>query len=158
MSVSLKVSFHPQVTREDPHADRTKGLATPATRFHLLHQKSWSRVSDLLPNILAAMPGLNAAMSLMAPKVDSQVSRFCWQNLQVDPAPVFPDAELLRDELAQETIYERVFSDDVPLRPPRRYQVRILKELIARIESSIEDWDQHVSGELSGRVRLDLRR
>ncbi|KAK4032129.1 S-adenosylmethionine-dependent methyltransferase-like protein [Parachaetomium inaequale] len=75
--------------------------------------------------------------------VDSQISRFCWQNLQVDPTPVFPDAELLRDELAQETIYERVFSDDVPLRPPRRYQVRILKELIARIESSVQDWDQH---------------
>ncbi|KAK4151863.1 S-adenosylmethionine-dependent methyltransferase [Chaetomidium leptoderma] len=72
-----------------------------------------------------------------------QVSRFCWQNLQVDPAPVFPDPELLRDEIVQEVIYERVFSDAVPLRPPRRYQVRILKGLIARIESSIQDWDQH---------------
>jgi predicted nicotinamide N-methyase len=99
--------------------------------------------------------GTDAAMSLTAPMVDSQVSRFCWQNLQVDPAPVFPDAELLRDELAQETIYERVFSDEVPLRPPRRYQVKILKALIARIESSIEDWDQHVSSELRGRLRSD---
>jgi predicted nicotinamide N-methyase len=64
----------------------------------------------------------------------------------VEPAPDFPDAELLRDEVVQETIYERVFSDALPLRPPRRYQARILKELIARIEASIEDWDQHVRG------------
>jgi hypothetical protein len=62
----------------------------------------------------------------------------------VDPAPVFPDAELLREEEVQEAIYKRVFSDEVPLRPPRRYQVKILKELMAKIESSIEDWDQHV--------------
>ncbi|KAK4121181.1 hypothetical protein N657DRAFT_682842 [Parathielavia appendiculata] len=75
--------------------------------------------------------------------INPKVSRFCWQNLQVEPAPDFPDAELLRDEIVQETIYERVFSDTVTLRPPRRYQVRILKELIARIEGSIEDWDEH---------------
>ena len=75
-----------------------------------------------------------------------QVSRFCWQNLQVDPAPVFPDAELLRDEAVQEVIYERVFSDEVPFRPPPRYQVKILKELMVKIESAIDDWDRHVSG------------
>ncbi|KAL2193134.1 putative methyltransferase-domain-containing protein [Corynascus similis CBS 632.67] len=74
---------------------------------------------------------------------DSQISRFCWQNLQVDPAPDFPDAELLRDEGVQEAIYKHVFSDEIPLRPPPRYQVRILKELISRIEASIEDWDLH---------------
>jgi hypothetical protein len=82
----------------------------------------------------------------MTGQIDPRVSRFCWQNLQVEPAPVFPDAELLRDEVVQEAIYERVFSDALPLRPPRRYQVRVLKELIARIEASIEDWDQHVRG------------
>jgi hypothetical protein len=75
-----------------------------------------------------------------------QVSRFCWQNLQVDPTPVFPDADLIRDEAVQEVIYERVFSDEAPFRPPPRYRVRILKELMAKIESAIHDWDQHVSG------------
>ncbi|KAK4104396.1 hypothetical protein N658DRAFT_492504 [Parathielavia hyrcaniae] len=74
---------------------------------------------------------------------NSKVSRFCWQNLQVEPAPDFPDPQLLRDEMVQETIYERVFGNSVTFRPPRRYQVRVLKELIARIEASIEDWDQH---------------
>lgn len=87
-------------------------------------------------------------MSLAPQRNNPQVSRFCWQNLQVDPAPVFPDAELLCDEAVQEAIYERVFSDSLPLRPPRRYQVRILKELVSRIESAIQDWDRHVSGVL----------
>lgn len=82
------------------------------------------------------------------PMANPQVSRFCWQNLQVDPAPVFPDAELLRDEAIQEIIHQHVFSDKVPLRPPPRYRVRVLKQLIAKIESAIHDWDQHVSGAL----------
>lgn len=82
----------------------------------------------------------------MALWTNPQVSRFCWQNLQVDPDPVFPDAELLCDAGVQEIIYERVFSPAVSLRPPPRYQVRILKQLIARIESAIQDWDQHVRG------------
>lgn len=87
-------------------------------------------------------------MPLALPWNNPQVSRFCWQNLQVDPAPDFPVAELLCDEAVQETIYDRVFCDTLPLRPPRRYQVRILKELVARIESSIQDWDRHVSSAL----------
>ncbi|KAH6838381.1 putative methyltransferase-domain-containing protein [Chaetomium sp. MPI-CAGE-AT-0009] len=82
-------------------------------------------------------------MSLTSTQINQQVSRFCWQNLQVDPAPVFPDAELLREEEVQETIYKRVFSDEVSFRPPRRYRVKILKELMTRIESSIQDWDRH---------------
>ncbi|KAG7289985.1 hypothetical protein NEMBOFW57_006364 [Staphylotrichum longicolle] len=83
-------------------------------------------------------------MSLAPPWKNPQVSRFCWQNLQVDPAPDFPNAELLCDETVQETIYDRVFRDTLPLQPPRRYQVRILKELVSRIESSIQDWDRHL--------------
>ncbi|KAK3904126.1 S-adenosylmethionine-dependent methyltransferase-like protein [Staphylotrichum tortipilum] len=79
----------------------------------------------------------------MPQQIHDQVSRFCWQNLQLDPNPDFPDPELLCDEAVQEAIYDRVFSDAAPTCPPRRYQVRILKQLISRIESAIEDWDQH---------------
>jgi hypothetical protein len=86
------------------------------------------------------------ASGLFVLMANPQVSRFCWQNLQVDPTPVFPDADLIRDEAVQEVIYERVFSDQAPFRPPLRYRVRILKELMAKIESAIHDWDQHVSG------------
>ncbi|KAL2173691.1 putative methyltransferase-domain-containing protein [Thermothelomyces heterothallicus CBS 202.75] len=82
-------------------------------------------------------------MSLAKAEDHPQVSRFCWQNLQVDPAPDFPAAELLREETVQETIYKRVFGEEVPLRPPRRYRVRVLKQLISRIEGAIEDWDVH---------------
>ncbi|KAL2136979.1 hypothetical protein VTI74DRAFT_11161 [Chaetomium olivicolor] len=73
----------------------------------------------------------------------SQVARFCWQTLQLEPAPEFPEGELLCKEEVQETIYERLFSDAVDLPPPRRYQLKILKELMARIEASIVDWEKH---------------
>lgn len=85
-----------------------------------------------------------------------QISRFCWQNLQVDPAPDFPAAELLREEAVQETIYKRVFCEEVPLRPPRRYQARVLKQLISRIEAAIEDWDLHVSRDVTPVIYYSL--
>lgn len=84
-----------------------------------------------------------------------QVSRFCWQYLQLDSTPELPDGEVLRDEEVQEAIYKRLFADDaIALPPPQRYQLRILKLLIARVESAILDWDQHVSkrGHSSGFV------
>lgn len=74
------------------------------------------------------------------------MARFCWQVLQLEPAPDFPEGELLREEHVQETIYQRLFADDGrALPPPTRYRLRVLKQLIARIESSIQDWDEHVS-------------
>ncbi|KAL2263908.1 hypothetical protein VTK26DRAFT_4468 [Humicola hyalothermophila] len=72
-----------------------------------------------------------------------QVARFCRQCLQLETAPDYPDGELLREEHVQEAVYKRLFAQDVTAPPPRRYQLRILKELIARIESSIQDWDEH---------------
>ncbi|KAL2269250.1 hypothetical protein VTJ83DRAFT_4096 [Remersonia thermophila] len=72
-----------------------------------------------------------------------QVVRFCLQSLQGEPTPEIPGVELLRQEAVQEFIYEHVFSDELPLRPPTRYRARILKQLISRIEAAIEDWDQH---------------
>jgi hypothetical protein len=82
---------------------------------------------------------------------DPQVSRFCWQVLQLEPAPDFPDDELLREESVQDAIYEGLFAFEngsAPLLPPR-YQLRILKRLIAKIEAAIQDWDQHVSSAAS---------
>lgn len=110
------------------------------------------RVRENIASKLTSGPKLIPAqaavlMTTMPQPINAQVSRFCWQNLQADPNPDFPDPELLCDEPVQEEIYDRVFSDAAPTRPPRRYQVRILKQLIARIESAIEDWDKHVSSE-----------
>ncbi|GAB1315293.1 hypothetical protein MFIFM68171_05503 [Madurella fahalii] len=82
---------------------------------------------------------------------DPEVSRFCWQCLQLELAPQFPSGELLCDEEVQETIYERLLAGHVTASPPPRYKLRILKELIARIESSISDWDKHsISDNLMG--------
>ncbi|KAH6627289.1 putative methyltransferase-domain-containing protein [Chaetomium sp. MPI-SDFR-AT-0129] len=82
-------------------------------------------------------------MATTMPTTHPQVSRFCWQNLQLEQTPIFPDPELLREEEVQDTIYQRVFSDAIASRPPLRYQVKVLKELITKIESAIEDWERH---------------
>ncbi|KAK3934749.1 protein-lysine N-methyltransferase EFM3 [Diplogelasinospora grovesii] len=65
-------------------------------------------------------------------------------QLLPDSALVYPSVERLRDAAIQETLYERLFADNaITLPPPKRYQLRILKELVSRIESSIIDWDEH---------------
>lgn len=41
-------------------------------------------------------------------------------------------------------MYKKLFAPDaLTCAPPLRYQLRILKELVSRIEASIDDWDQH---------------
>ncbi|OAQ90235.1 FAM86A protein [Purpureocillium lilacinum] len=72
------------------------------------------------------------------------VDRFCRQYLQLEPSLDFPPAEYLKLDTVQELIYERLFADDALLyAPPDRYRLRTLKQLIARIEASIDDWDEH---------------
>ena len=76
----------------------------------------------------------------------SQINRFCFQYLQAEQSLDFPDNAILREDAVQEELYSRLFDHsalDHP--PPLRYQLRVLKELVARVESSIEDWDKHVS-------------
>ncbi|KAK3326963.1 putative methyltransferase-domain-containing protein [Cercophora scortea] len=85
-----------------------------------------------------------------------QVRRFCQQYLQLEQALDFPDGEVLREEATQEVLYEKLFSDrgdDALLRPPPRYELRILKELVARTEAAIVDWDEHgISESLMSRL------
>ncbi|KAK3352142.1 putative methyltransferase-domain-containing protein [Neurospora tetraspora] len=72
-----------------------------------------------------------------------QIARFCRQYLQLAPVVDFPDGEYLCDASVQETLYEQLFSEDMENPAPPRYQLRILKELVKRIEGSIEDWDRY---------------
>ncbi|KAL1854853.1 hypothetical protein VTK73DRAFT_8681 [Phialemonium thermophilum] len=73
-----------------------------------------------------------------------QVTRFCRQYLQLEPVLTFPDGELLREEATQRFLYARLFAPGaLPYPPPPRYQLRVLKEMVARIERSIHDWDAH---------------
>jgi hypothetical protein len=74
-----------------------------------------------------------------------RVNRFCYQCLQLEQVLDYPEGEILRRPEAQDVIFHNVFSDEtVRYGPPARYRVKVLKELVKRIEASIEDWDQHV--------------
>jgi len=77
---------------------------------------------------------------------DEQLARYCSQYLQLEPKLDLPAREVLRESKTQEAIFENLF-DDGALRyaPPAHYQLRMLKELVARIEASIDDWEEHVS-------------
>lgn len=88
-----------------------------------------------------------AALNLgMIPEDLQSVVRFCNQFLQLERGLDYPGSRLLREEHVQAFLFNRLFSDGaVPYPPPPRYQLRVLKELMPRIESSIEDWEQHVS-------------
>jgi len=77
---------------------------------------------------------------------EAQVARFCRQYLQLEAVLDFPDGDVLREESTQETLYEKLFAENaIAQPPPPRYQLKVLKELIGRIERSIDDWDMHVS-------------
>ncbi|KAL2758623.1 hypothetical protein ACRALDRAFT_1092428 [Sodiomyces alcalophilus JCM 7366] len=80
----------------------------------------------------------------------SQIDRFCRQYLQLEQDLTYPEASVLREHTTQQIIFSRLFSHKaLRYAPPVRYQVRNLKDLIGRIEASIEDWDAHeVSGDL----------
>ncbi|KAL2071223.1 hypothetical protein VTL71DRAFT_12458 [Oculimacula yallundae] len=71
-----------------------------------------------------------------------QLDRFCRQYLQVTLELNYPAEEHLRRDAFQQSLYTRLFSEDVQYVPPQRYQLRVLKELMKRIEASIQDWDE----------------
>ncbi|OAA56829.1 hypothetical protein ISF_07345 [Cordyceps fumosorosea ARSEF 2679] len=73
----------------------------------------------------------------------ASVDRFCYQYLQLEAEPSLPPAEFLKLSDAQEAIYERAFADTVRYAPPPRYQLRVLKALVAAVEKSIDDWEKH---------------
>ncbi|OLN87065.1 Protein-lysine N-methyltransferase EFM3 [Colletotrichum chlorophyti] len=72
------------------------------------------------------------------------VDRFCSQYLQLEPTLDYPLGQVIRELSSQATIFKRLFSDEGPrYAPPARYRLKVLKELVALIESNIDDWDQH---------------
>lgn len=84
-------------------------------------------------------------------KLDDSVQRYCSQYLQLESSPELPAAHLLREAPVQDAIFNRLFKENsVRYGPPVRYQLKMLKELVSRIEASIEDWDAHVSGQVEG--------
>lgn len=74
-----------------------------------------------------------------------QYERFYRQVIQLYPKLDFPNEEFLRNIKNQTLLYETLFADKaLKYKPPTTYQIRILKELLRRIEDSISDWDKDV--------------
>lgn len=88
-------------------------------------------------------------MSRFSPEDIQEIRRFCFQFLQQEKLDRldFPSTKLLRDSDAQEALCGLLFEEGaLEHPPPRRYQLKTLKELLTRIEASIDDWDKYVSG------------
>ncbi|KAF4339504.1 FAM86A [Fusarium beomiforme] len=87
-----------------------------------------------------------------------QVDRFCHQFLQLQSDLDYPDPALLKTSQVQDEFYERLFADGaVRYGPPPRFQLRVLKELMSRIEASIDDWEEYgVSDDLMSALSLFL--
>ncbi|KAH8671673.1 hypothetical protein BX600DRAFT_510337 [Xylariales sp. PMI_506] len=92
---------------------------------------------------MASVDGATAPTAATIPE-DASIVRFCRQYLQLERELDYPGPEHLREDTVQSAIYDRLFADGALAHPPPpRYQLRVLKQLVARIEASIEDWDQH---------------
>ncbi|KAK5708349.1 hypothetical protein LTR97_000889 [Elasticomyces elasticus] len=84
--------------------------------------------------------------------MDPQLELFRRQYLQlVEPDFLaWPPKQLLRDPHVQAWLYRRLFNPERNERlPPPRYQVRVIKPLVAKVETSIEDPEEdEISDEL----------
>lgn len=82
---------------------------------------------------------------IMDPPWEHAVERFCRQYLQLEPQPDFPQGSYLRLPEVQDAIHTRLFQiGSLQHEPPMRYKVKTLKDLVSTIESSIDDWEEHV--------------
>jgi protein-lysine N-methyltransferase EEF2KMT len=79
--------------------------------------------------------------------MDPQLLLFRRQYLQlVEPDFLaWPPKQLLRNADAQAWLYKKLFDPSKNDRlPPERYQLRVLKPLVAKIQQSIEDPEEDV--------------
>ncbi|OBT60483.1 hypothetical protein VE03_10106 [Pseudogymnoascus sp. 23342-1-I1] len=75
-----------------------------------------------------------------------ELDLFKRQYLQLQLSLKYPAKECLKHEEFQQLLYSEIFSEDaMKWYPPQRYQLRVLKELVKRIEVSITDWEEEQS-------------
>ncbi|KAI9835416.1 MAG: hypothetical protein M1819_002334 [Sarea resinae] len=95
-------------------------------------------------------------MSLLPPQQSEQLSLFHRQYAQLLNVDLlaFPSTDSLRNSAFQSVLYATLFDEtEVHHPPPERYQLRVLKELVARIESSVVDPEEdEVSDDLVSRL------
>ncbi|KUI72588.1 hypothetical protein VM1G_08631 [Cytospora mali] len=83
------------------------------------------------------------------------IDRFCCQYLQLETPLDYPDGQILKRPDVQEEIFDRMFSGQSHSSKITRFQLRALKELVARIQTSISDDesnDYEVSDKLMDRL------
>jgi protein-lysine N-methyltransferase EEF2KMT len=74
-----------------------------------------------------------------------ELDLFKRQYLQLQLNLKYPEGKYLKHEEFQQMLYSEIFSEDaVKWYPPQRYQLRVLKELMKRVEASITDWEEEV--------------
>lgn len=79
--------------------------------------------------------------------MDPQISLFRRQYLQLFEPDflAWPPKQLLRDADIQSWLYANLFdSEKHTMLPPERYQLRVLKPLLSKIEQAIEDPEEDV--------------
>lgn len=67
------------------------------------------------------------------------IDRFCCQYLQLEAHLDYPEGQLLKTPEAQDTIFDRIFADCPLSSKSARFQLRVLKELVKRIQDSISE-------------------
>ncbi len=76
---------------------------------------------------------------------EQELNHFKRQYLQLQVSLKYPERQYLKHEDFQQALCAHIFSQDALLHfPPQRYQLRVLKELMKRIEDSITDWEEEV--------------
>lgn len=67
------------------------------------------------------------------------IDRFCCQYLQLEAHLDYPDGQVLKTPGAQDEIFDRIFAGCSTSSKSARFQLRVLKELVKRIQDSIGD-------------------
>lgn len=74
-----------------------------------------------------------------------ELIHFKRQYLQLQVTIKYPERQYLKHEEFQNELYAQIFSQEaLKYHPPQRYQLRVLKELMKKIEDSITDWEEEV--------------
>lgn len=74
-----------------------------------------------------------------------ELNHFKRQYLQLQVTIKYPERQYLKHEVFQNELYAQIFSQEaLKYHPPQRYRLRVLKELMKRIEDSITDWEEEV--------------
>jgi hypothetical protein len=86
-------------------------------------------------------------MTELSPEEIDDLQRFKRQYFQLLPIQQFqwPASSLLKKSRVQAWVYSNLFDQKLlKYSPPERYQIQILKQIISRIESVIDDSDEDV--------------